>query len=458
MQKGFLVSRKIRLPHVSWLVLFLVLAIITSDIFILIFGAPWSSAESHLRSLSGQTIALSGTIVEDPDTAKDKTSYRLNALCLGRTNSSSTEYNCLPTTSTVFVSGPVNRSLQRSDRVTLFGKMNDGFGIFAGTFYRPKITSIVRPNPGDVFLQVRDFFANSIRKHIPEEPAALGLGYLLGTRSSLPDGLDESLRTVGLTHIIVASGANLSILVSFSRKVFGKVSRLFGMICSILLVLFYVGMVGLSPSMVRAGIVSILSLLAWYVGRTFSPLRLLIIVAAATLLYNPMYLIDLGWLLSFGSFAGVMIVGPWLTNFFYGYKKPGLIGATLLETISASLVCTPILLYFFGTTSLISLLANLLVLPTISLAMSLCFITGIFSILNLDWLASLFGKTATWLLNYHLWIINFFGTQTSFLVTIPTQQWSVFLVYLPMLIIACVSHFRHRPSVENFSTDLHRPP
>lgn len=451
-------SRKIRLPHVSWLILFLALAIIIGDLFILIFGTPWSNAESRLRNLSGKIITLSGTIVEDPDTTQNGTSYRLNSLCLDTANSHSMEHDCLPAVSTVFVSGSVNRQLQRSDRVTISGKMNAGFGIFAGTFSRPKITNITKLSSGDIFLQVRDFFTNSIRKHIPEEPVALGLGYLLGARSSLPDGLDESLKIVGLTHIIVASGANLSILVSFSRKVFGKVSRLFGMACSVFLVLFYVGMVGLSPSMVRAGIVSILSLLAWSVGRTFSPVRLLIVVAAATLLYNPMYLIDLGWLLSFGSFAGVMIVGPWLTKFFYGNKKPGLIGATLLETISASLICTPILLYFFGTMSLISLLANLLVLPTISLAMSLCFITGIFSILNLDWLASLFGQTATWLLNYHLWVINFFGTQTSFLVTIPTQQWPVFLAYLPMLTIACVSHFRHRSPVENFSTGIHKPP
>lgn len=419
----------IKLPHISTIVLIFASLIIIGDILMLIFGIPWSDSEKYLKTLEGKTITLSGVIVEDPDTSDSKTTYRLSSLILGDNPSDDSR----AVSGTVYVSGNKKRDLKRGDRITLSGKMNKGFGTFAGTFYRPTIREIARGDP-DLFLETRDFFADKIREVIPEQESALGLGYLLGVRSSLPDGLDDTLKTVGLTHIIVASGANLSILISFSRKFFGKVSRTFALGASLFLVVFYVGMVGLSPSMVRAGIVSILSLITWYVGRSFTPGRLLIIVASITLLYNPMYLIDLGWLLSFGSFAGVLILGPRLTKFFYGKNQPGLLGATLLETISASLLCTPILLYFFGSLSLISLLANLLVLPTISIAMALCFATGIFGMLGLSPFASLLGQFSTWLLSYHLWVINFFGAQTNFLVTIPTEKWQVFLLYLPVAI------------------------
>lgn len=438
---------KIRPPHISTFVLILAILIILGDILMLVFNIPWSPSEQYLRSLEGQTLTLSGTITEDPDTTESKTTYRLSDIILDHQNTQTSQDKLIP--ATVYISGNKNRDLRRGDRITLSGKMSKGFGTFAGTFYRPTILEIAKGS-GDIFLDTRDYFADKIRENLPEQEAALGLGYLLGVRSSLPDGLDETLKVVGLTHIIVASGANLSILVSFSRKVFGKISRGFAFGASLTLVIFYVGMVGLSPSMVRAGLVSILSLITWYVGRSFTPARLLIIVAAATLLYNPMYLIDLGWLLSFGSFAGVLILGPHLTKFFYGQKEPGLLGSTLLETISASLICTPILLYFFGSMSLISLLANLLVLPTISIAMALCFATGIFGMLGLAPLAAFLGQLSTYLLSYHLWVINFFGAQTTFLVTIPTNQPLVFLTYLPLAL------FLLKPTRQKYQLEMSR--
>jgi competence protein ComEC len=440
----------IKLPHISWIILSLAIAIIGLDIGMLTLGIPWSAQETYLKGLVGQTLILSGTIQEDPDTSESRTSYRLGRLRLGgddaakATSMESAKSSAGEVPGVIFVSGARNRELKRSDRVTILGKMNSGFGVFAGVFYRPKVLRLKRNETDDIALLVRDFFASHVRNVIPEQEAALGLGYLLGVRSSLPEGLAETLKTVGLTHIIVASGANLSILIGFARRALGKVSRLIGLVGSIVLVLFYIGMVGLSPSMVRAGIVSILSLMAWYVGRKFAPGRLLIIVAATTLVYNPMYLIDIGWLLSFGSFAGVMIVGPCLTSFFYGTKKPGLIGATLLETLAASLVCTPILLYFFGSMSLISLLANLLVLPTISPAMALCFGAGVFGVVGLAPLAGLIGKIATLLLSYHLWVINFFGAQKSFVVAIPTEQPWVFLSYAPVIILVSWKTWRDR--------------
>lgn len=379
------------------------------------------AGQDYFESIVGQEITISGTITEDPDTTDTRTAVRISNLTLPSSDA-------VP--GTLYLQMSKTSTLQRSDVITISGKLSAGFGTFAGTIYRPEIKEITRPSPGDIFLAVRDWFAGQIKSHLSDEEAALGLGYLLGVRSSLPAGLSETLKIVGLTHIIVASGANLSILIGFSRKVFGKISRFSGFFLSILLVLGYVGIVGLAPSMTRAGLVSILSLLAWYVGREFKPWRLLLIVAALTLLFSPMYLIDLGWLLSFASFAGIMIFGPALTKFFYGEKQPNFLAATILETLSAGLLCTPILLYFFGTMSLISLAANLLILPTISATMALTFATGVFCFLPP--VAELFGKLSSLLLEYHLAVINFFGSQTIFLFQMPAYDARVFLLYIPI--------------------------
>ena len=61
-----------------------------------------------------------------------------------------------------------------------------------------------------------------VKSQIPEEQADLGLSYLLGMKAGLSEKLDENLRVVGLTHIVVASGAHLAILVEVVKKIFGK--------------------------------------------------------------------------------------------------------------------------------------------------------------------------------------------------------------------------------------------
>ncbi|MBR3220344.1 ComEC/Rec2 family competence protein [Candidatus Saccharibacteria bacterium] len=421
--------QKYNFLHPSWLVVAVAVGIVIWSVV----KATTYSPQERWAGMMGQEVTLSGQVVEDPDTSASKTTLRLNELELLVADGNAEKMVAVE--GAVFAVLRANKEIKRSDRLTLRGKLSDGFGTFSATMYRPSVLKLERAELGDTFLAVRDYLADKIREVIPEPESALGLGYLLGVRSSLPEGLSETLKIVGLTHIIVASGANLSILIGFARKIFGKISRAFGLITSLALTAFYVGMVGLSPSMVRAGLVAGLSLATWYVGRKFEAWRLLLIVAGVTLIYNPMYWIDLGWLLSFGSFAGILVLGPALTRFFYGAKKPGMLGATLLETVAASLLCTPILLYFFGTTSLISLLANLLILPTIAAAMALTFATGVLAILGVPILTVVVGKIATLLLSFHLAVINFLGKQEIFLIEIPPEQPMVFLLYLPIILM-----------------------
>lgn len=392
----------------------LILALLSGFIVISCRAAPDLDHQAQLHSYIDQTITISGSVVDDPDTGDGKTVVHLST-----------------DAGTLYVQLNKTEDLRRSDRLTISGVLKPGFGTYVGSFYRPEVTEISRPVPGDLALEVRDWFAGLVRGNIKSPEADLGLGYLLGIRTGIPDDLDANLRVIGLTHIIVASGAHLGILVSAARKIFGRLSRFAGLFAALLFIAGFVCIVGLTPSMARAGLVSALSLLAAYFGRKFSPARLLTLVAAMTLLINPSYPISLGWLLSFASFAGIMLVGPWLTKFLYGSKKPHAVAELLLSSVSASLLCTPILLYFFGSFSLISLLANLLVPPTISIAMGLVFLTGFAAFLPP--LAAAVGWLATLVLDYQLLVINTLGAQQMFLLEISPGNPLVFLLYLIFL-------------------------
>ena len=280
-------------------------------------------------------------------------------------------------------------------------------------------------------LGARDWFAERINDQMPDREAKLGMSYLLGMKSGIDDDLAEALRTVGLTHIVVASGAHLSILVEIARKIFGKISRFSGLLFSILFILFFMWMVGWTPSILRSGIMAILTLVSWYVGRKIAPWRLILMVMAFTLMLDPNFLTNIGWLLSFASYAGIMMLGPAITRFFYGAKKPGFIASVVLTTIAATLMTLPITLYYFGQISLISVIANLLILPTLSYAMGLVFLAGVFA--GVPGAEMVFSFLAEKFLSFHIFIVEFFGSMEQFLIKIePYNAW-VFLLYLVIL-------------------------
>lgn len=379
----------------------------------------WRGSVAHYslqawQPLFGKEIIVKGTISEDVDKGKrGETIVRLNDLT----------YRGQSSPGTVWLSAAPDLPLKRSDRITVRGKLSPGFGSFVGAIYRADIQKLERPVPGDVALQVRDWFAGAVRQVIPEPQASLGIGYLVGQRRALPPELDQALRIAGLTHVVVASGYNLTILVRLARRLFARISKYMAAFASGGMVVAFIAITGMSPSMARAGLVAGLSLLAWYYGRKFHPLVLLPLAAAITVLINPTFVWgDLGWQLSFAAFAGVMILAPLGQAYFFGTKKPGTVRQILGETIAAGICTLPILVAAFGQFSLVSVVANLLVLPLVPLAMLLTFIAGIAAV-TIPAFAGIISLPATWLLTYMTSVAEFLSSQPWAMQEVTASWW-----------------------------------
>ena len=212
--------------------------------------------------LIGTSLTLEGTVKEDMST----TAKGLAVLQLDHVR-----YVDEKLPGTVWVSVLGHPKVKRGDIVSISGKTTEGFGTFAMTMFTAKVTSVTEPHPGDVGRVARDWFADAIRKGIPEPEASLGIGYLTGQKSALPADLSTALQVAGLSHIVVASGYNLTILVRLARRFFVKISKFLSVFASGIMIVGFIAMTGLSPSMTRAGLVSSLSLLTWYYGRQFHP-------------------------------------------------------------------------------------------------------------------------------------------------------------------------------------------
>ena len=306
----------------------------------------------------------------------------------------------------VWISATTKSEIKRGDIVSVSGNLLAGFGNFAGVMYRAKITNVTQPVPGDIARVVRDWFVGGIRQGLNEPKASLGIGYLVGQRRALPLDLVVALQVVGLTHVVVASGYNLTILVRLARRLFEKVSKYLSALASSIMIFAFIMVTGLSPSMSRAGLVAGLSLAAWYYGRKFHPIILLLVAIGVTVMINPSYAWgDLGWQLSFTAFAGVMILAPLMQRYFFGDKKPGFIRQILGETVSAQICTAPVLIVAFGQVSNVAIVANLLVLPLVPLAMLLTFIAGVGGLV-VPAFAHFVSLPAQWLLDYMVYVIE----------------------------------------------------
>lgn len=375
---------------------------------------------AQFNPLYGKTIQLIGAVKDDIDTGtSSQIVIRLDNLVMGK--------KALP--GVLWITS-VEANIKRGDKLVLNGKLSKGFGNFSGIIYRANIDKIIHPKPGDIARVVRDWFASAVRAAIPDPEASLGIGYLVGQRRSLPPDLLTALQLAGLTHVIVASGYNLTILVRLARRLFVKVSKYLSALSASAMIVIFMAITGMSPSMSRAGIVAGLSLAAWYYGRKFHPIVLLAVAIAATVLINPSYAWgDLGWQLSFAAFAGVMIIAPLAQRYLFGDKKPGIIGQILGETVSAQLATAPIIIASFGQLSNVAIISNLLILPLVPLAMLLTFIAGLGSLV-FPAISQIIGLPATWLLHYMVSVTEYLAGLPWVTSIVNLAWWGVAFCYL----------------------------
>lgn len=247
-------------------------------------------------------------------------------------------------------------------------------------------------------------FAAGMQTVLPEPQASFGLGLLIGQRTTLPQTILDQLTLVGLVHIVAVSGYNVTILARAVAKL-KLPSKFQRLALSLTLIGLFILVTGFSASIVRAAIVSLLTLWAWFYGRRIRGLLIIFFTAALTGLVNPFYVwSDLGWYLSFLAFFGVLVLAPILSKRFFK-RPPKAIGMVLLETFSAEVMTLPLIMMTFGKLSLIGLLANLLVVPLVSVAMLLCAVAGVAGAL-IPQLAGWLAWPATILLTYILDVVH----------------------------------------------------
>jgi len=299
------------------------------------------------------------------------------------------------------VSGFGATSIYRNDIVVASGKLALAQGGHQAWLSFANL-QVTHTSPS-LINRLRQRFNAGLESALPEPVASFGLGLLVGQRSTIPADVSQNLLKVGLVHIIAVSGYNLTILLQASRSLLGKRSLYQGTVLSLVLIAIFLLFTGDSPSIVRAAVVSVLSIGASYYGRQFKPVVLLLLAAAITALADPLQIWgDISWYLSFLAFTGVLLVGPLLHERFVSERlQKSVVIAVMIESISAEMITLPYVLYIFGQMSFVSLLANVLVVALVPLGMLLTLIAGLAGML-VPFVAGWLAWPAVVLLTYML--------------------------------------------------------
>lgn len=354
------------------------------------------------------------------------------------------------------LSGFGEQMIYRGDRVEVSGKLFPSRGSNQATIAYAQLTRLSAGHNWNSDFSRR--FGAGMQNALPEPMASFAMGLLVGQRTNLPADITAALTAVGLVHIVAVSGYNLTIIVrAVGRLKLG--SKYQKLIVSLSLIAGFVMITGFSASIVRAALVSGLSLWAWYYGRRVKPLVLISLAAAVTALWNPFYIWgDLGWYLSFLAFFGVLVIAPVLVQRFFK-KQPKLLTMVLLETLSAELMTLPLILMTFSQLSIIALIANLLVVPLVPLAMLLSAAAGIAGMLAPQ-IAGWFALPARLLLTYMLDIVHMLSSLPSVLIHRSISLAYMLALYFVLLILVLINHhkFSKRKKASNKTADLYLTP
>ena len=223
-----------------------------------------------------------------------------------------------------------------------------------------------------VIYKLSKILEEKMNQLFPMPESAYLAGLLLGGDNRLPEDVAEDFRKTGTTHTVAVSGYNITILanvflwIGIGIGLWRKQAFWFVIGC----IGIFVIMVGAPSSAVRAGIMGVILLYAAQTGRLANSVRVIILTAAVMIFISPfIVLYDVGFQLSFLATLGIVLIyGPLsekfkIENDFIGIKS------IILVTISAQLGVLGVLIYTFESISLISLLANIIILPALPVIM-----------------------------------------------------------------------------------------
>jgi len=240
-------------------------------------------------------------------------------------------------------------------------------------------------------------FTNIINLYLPEPEASLLNGIIFGVNLKTTKEFYQQLKIVGLLHLVVLSGINITLLAAMVSSITKNFSKVISTLITILTIILFVIFVGPQAPIIRAAFMGLLTHVAIITGRKNYTLYALFLSLIFILIFWPDWLKTVSLQLSYGATLGIILFGQ-------GQSKNYII-KNLRLTLAAQVFTVPIIFFYFKQVSLISPLANLLVAGTIPPLMVFGFLTAILGKINY-FLGIVPAYISYGILSYIVWVVE----------------------------------------------------
>ena len=251
-------------------------------------------------------------------------------------------------------------------------KINKVFEVqHSKSFYYAYCNKIV-----DLRIEINNFFNKNLKKDL----ASIIIGILIGDKSGMDGRVIEDFQNANLSHLIAVSGAHFIYVVGFLEYIckFFKNKRK-SQVFLIIGILFFMRLTQYTPSVVRAGIMTIMTILSSVFKRKSDIYINLAISLLVLIIKNPYSIFDIGAILSFSGVLGIAYFQDKFKLIYQNYEGRFLwLLDSISITIAANIFIIPIMVYYYNTISFTFIIANLVVAPLLGVLIILGFITFIF--------------------------------------------------------------------------------
>lgn len=232
----------------------------------------------------------------------------------------------------------------------------------------------------DKIVELRIEINNFFNKKLKKDLASIIIGILIGDKSGMDGRVIEDFQNANLSHLIAVSGAHFIYVVGFLEYIckFLKNKRK-SQVFLIIGILFFMRLTQYTPSVVRAGIMTIMAILSSVFKRKSDIYTNLAISSLVLIIKNPYSIFDIGAILSFSGVLGIAYFQDKFKLIYQNYEGRFLwLLDSISITIAANIFIIPIMVYYYNTISFTFIIANLVVAPLLGVLIILGFIAFIF--------------------------------------------------------------------------------
>lgn len=321
-------------------------------------------------------------------------------------------------------------------------------GVYALLYNRDTLT--VQPAPDMPLGYAPQYAAKALRDKLAQlwdDPSVLGFltAELTGDKSLLPESDYVAMQETGLAHIFAVSGLHCAFLVTLLSLLIPPTHR--RTLCAVAsaVLVFYMLLTGLSPSVARACVMQLFLLSAPLFRRGSDPLTSLAAALTVILLVNPYAVGSVSLQLSFAATLGMVLLAGRLYKSFTGWYRGrnravraalSFLAANLAATLGALVFTAPLTAYYFNILSLVAPLAGLLAVPAAGYAFMSAFVSAL---LGLVWtpLGHLAGYVPLLLVKYILWVAHLLLAVPYHAVYFTNVYLRVWLLYVYAAFLGC---------------------